>query len=196
MNIFKSKSHGFYALSKCDFCRIEIKIRKSRLDIYKNFFCSRICATKWKQENSLRGDKSSAWRGGKIKHSRGYTLLFKPDHPKKDSGGYVPEHVVVMEEKIGRFLYEKEIVHHINHIKHDNNIDNLYLCEDRKEHNRIHSGWKKIEGVWFKICKSCKRQLEVSEDNFYKRKSGIIYFFPICKKCCADFYQEKKRGRK
>jgi len=42
-----------------------------------------------------------------------------------------------MEEYLGRFLEAWETVHHINEIKIDNRLDNLFLCS-HKEHSAIH----------------------------------------------------------
>lgn len=47
-------------------------------------------------------------------------------------------HVVLMEEKIGRRLYSNECVHHINHDRSDNRIENLELMS-RSEHARLHA---------------------------------------------------------
>ncbi len=47
-------------------------------------------------------------------------------------------HVVVMEEKIGRKLYSNECVHHIDHNKQNNHINNLQLMT-RSEHARLHA---------------------------------------------------------
>ena len=44
----------------------------------------------------------------------------------------------VMSEAIGRPLKKWEVVHHINHIRTDNEIKNLFLCS-RSEHMYIHS---------------------------------------------------------
>ncbi|MGW5267218.1 HNH endonuclease [Rhodococcus sp. NPDC003994] len=40
---------------------------------------------------------------------------------------YMLEHILVMEEKLGRLLYPDERVHHINTIRHDNRPENLEL---------------------------------------------------------------------
>lgn len=48
-------------------------------------------------------------------------------HPHADKGGRVYQHRIVMEEKIGRYLFPFETVHHINGVKNDNRIENLEL---------------------------------------------------------------------
>ena len=48
------------------------------------------------------------------------------------------EHVVIIENKIGRRLQKNECVHHINGIRHDNRIENLQLMT-RSEHARLHA---------------------------------------------------------
>lgn len=71
------------------------------------------------------------------RHSQGYTLVYAPNHPCADRGGYVLEHRLVMERHLGRILSSDEIVHHINENKADNSIENLMLVS-RAEHAKIH----------------------------------------------------------
>jgi hypothetical protein len=69
---------------------------------------------------------------------RGYIYQLAPDHPRRSKHGYVAQHRLVMEKKIGRYLLASEHVHHKNHVRHDNRPDNLELL-DGKEHNRRHA---------------------------------------------------------
>lgn len=67
--------------------------------------------------------------GDKRIDSHGYILIYKPTKPwrnKKDKHWY-REHRIVMEEHLGRELYDYEEVHHKNGIKSDNSIENLEL---------------------------------------------------------------------
>ncbi len=87
----------------------------------------------------LRNGKDSAhWKGGTTKHQRGYVLMFQPEHPHCDAHGYVFEHRLVMEQRLGRLLKKEEVVHHINGILNDNRNENLELFSSQAEHIKHH----------------------------------------------------------
>lgn len=65
---------------------------------------------------------------GRIITSEGYIHIYRPEHPRAYQGKYVPEHILVMEENLGRYLDTKnESVHHINGDHGDNELSNLQL---------------------------------------------------------------------
>jgi|SRR3990167_5444005 len=71
--------------------------------------------------------KRSAW-----KNKNGYLYVHNPKEKK-----VVLQHRYVMEEFLGRKLNQNEAVHHKNHIRTDNNIENLEVF-NRSEHAKMH----------------------------------------------------------
>ena len=71
-------------------------------------------------------EKNHNWKGG-VTHKNGYKWVRNWGHINVDKRGYVAEHRMVMEKKLGRYLNSSEEVHHINGIKDDNRIENLIL---------------------------------------------------------------------
>ena len=71
-------------------------------------------------------------------NSKGYRLTRLPWHPNCYKSGYVLQHRLIWELANGRFLKIKEIIHHVDHNKLNNNPDNLMLLRSNAEHKRIH----------------------------------------------------------
>ena len=89
-----------------------------------------------KHPRDQNGENNSMWNGGRSKHE-GYFRVKQRTHPFADSKGYVLEHRLIMEKHIGRYLTKDEIVHHINHNKIDNRIENLELMT-KWQHAKFH----------------------------------------------------------
>ena len=84
---------------------------------------------------------------GRCVDKDGYLRKVVRDHPNAwKSTGYVYEHVLVMEDHLGRYLEPGEVVHHTNRIKHDNRIENLELTNNA-DHGMMHDPRKNFKGV-------------------------------------------------
>ena len=73
-----------------------------------------------------------------MKDTDGYILIRTPEHPCANNYGYVREHRLVVETAIGWILKSEEVVHHKNHIRSDNRLENLELMDGR-QHSLHHS---------------------------------------------------------
>ena len=80
------------------------------------------CRPCWRRPGG-RGPESARWTGG----GDGYVRCYRPTHPSATKHGYIAEHRLVMEGRLGRRLTADENVHHINGVRNDNRIENLEL---------------------------------------------------------------------
>ena len=113
---------------KCNFCGKAFLFYKSdRKSNREGYYCSRKC---W--ASSRTGDKSPQWKGG-ISNFDGYRQVYVGRRKRKF------EHRIIMEKYLGRKLKKNEIVHHKNHNRADNRIENLVVMT-RGKHNKVHAG--------------------------------------------------------
>ena len=139
--------------------------------------------------------------------SRGYRLIYMPEHERADKHGYVFEHIVVWEEEHNEKLPDGYVIHHINHNKTDNrpsNLQKLSIPEHVKLH---HSGAKRGDGTRQKLSEQAKERFAKPENHpNYKnidavamlacRQKGmtvnaICEMFGICK---YTFYKKIKEA--
>jgi hypothetical protein len=90
---------------------------------------------------TVHGENNPNYGGGKYIDDKGYVRILNPEH-KYNIKGYVYEHRLVFETYLSRYLEPWETVHHINEIKTDNRVENLYLCTV-SEHSAIHREGRK-----------------------------------------------------
>lgn len=122
-------------------------------------------------------------------HKGKYRTLRRVGHPRADKNGTVYEHVVVVEDAIGRFLPAGAEVHHVDGNGHNNAHRNLVVCQDKAYHKLLHvrqavkaaGGDPNSE----RLCGSCKRLLPFSE--FYRRSaSKSDGYGRRCKACARE----------
>jgi AraC-like DNA-binding protein len=127
---------------------INIDIRKARnmldkgyrlKDVAKELNISMTTARTKLQAKDIESDRFH--KRYKVKDS-GYVQILKHGHPRADKVGYVPEHTLVMEQIIGRYLKDNEVVHHINGDKSDNRPNNLRLMT-AFQHKQMHSSMER-----------------------------------------------------
>lgn len=69
--------------------------------------------------------------------NRGYVYVLSPDHPRANSAGYAPEHILIWERTHNKPLPEGWVVHHLNGIKMDNRPSNLRGMPKRQHHGKL-----------------------------------------------------------
>lgn len=112
-----------------------------------------------KPDCNLKGEQSPAWKGGRIKAPGGYIQIYKPDHPRAVRK-YVLEHVLVLEEQLGRYLLSNEIGHHLNGIKSDNRPKNLVAIP--KGRHSTHT-----------LVEICQKRIKELEAELSQQKFGL-----------------------
>jgi hypothetical protein len=82
------------------------------------------------------GDKNPMWKGGRFVNKQGYIEVYLSPNSsfvsmaiKTSHCFYILEHRLVMAQHLGRCLKRSEVVHHLNHNKQDNRIENLKIHE-------------------------------------------------------------------
>lgn len=87
------------------------------------------------EQKSLLSQKATGRRkrddyefgGHEKKRDDGYIAVYCPQHPNASREGYVMKHRLVMERALGMYIPAGYVVHHINHIRDDNRLENLAL---------------------------------------------------------------------
>lgn len=109
---------------RCEYCNKEIKRLPSQVSA-RNF-----CCHAHRNHVLVAGPGNARWRGG-VYIQAGYRMVKTPE-------GYVQEHRLVMEKKLGRPLKPEERVHHLDNDKLNNAPENLELMENQSAHVRAH----------------------------------------------------------
>jgi hypothetical protein len=89
----------------------------------------------WKTQRTgpRSGPLHTGWKGG-VHYLKGYRYIYNPDHPRATKAGFVSEHRLVYEAKIGRYLLPSEVVHHIDGNPLNNDPVNLQHFQTNGHH--------------------------------------------------------------
>lgn len=151
-------SDGFYNMT-CPVCGKRFHLKPYAVKRAKKHYCSIACHKVAKEEYmvgknnhqyGLRGELNDSWKGGRKLTRYGYIAVQCIGHPfAVGRGEYVLEHRLVAEKYLltdensveidgKRYLSPKYIVHHKNHVRTDNSLENLEVMLKSK-HSSIHS---------------------------------------------------------
>ena len=99
---------------------------------------------------SRTGEHNYAWKGGRLLGKDGYIyILAVPGNPK--GRRYRLEHVLVWEQANDKKLPKGWVIHHLNHVKDDNRLENLEAMP-RSQHNHEH-GERRIRELEAEVAK-------------------------------------------
>ena len=175
------------AEKKCIVCK---KIKKET-DFYSfhlktYYYCCRGCYLQGLRDKYIKHPPR-----GRIIDSGGYVKILCRNHPRRNSGSYVGEHILIAEKALNHYLPETAVVHHHNEIKSDNSSGNLVVCENKSYHHILHSRIKSRKmcgNANYSRCWYCKKY--DSKENL--KKGSLSY---IHKECDSSYRKHLKGGK-
>lgn len=90
------------------------------------------------------GKNAPRYKNGQYKDAQGYIYVLIPEHPRARRN-YIKRAHLVLEKKLGRYLYSGEIAHHKNEIRDDDRAENIELKESRSAHIKHHNQIKRLK---------------------------------------------------
>lgn len=109
----------------------------------------------------------------------GYMYFCDVKHPLSDAYGKTYYHRHVASVKIGRWLTNDEIVHHINGVKDDNTISNIEVMSS-SDHTSHHQSDRKTV-MLVMVCQTCKLA-------FNRPASQVKYKHHFCSMRCSRIF--------
>ena len=122
-------------------------------------FCGRACWSAFSQ-----GEYAPNWQGGLAwkKKNDGYMVRTCRGHHRATSQNRVYDHILIVEQAMGKPLRRTAEVHHVNENKEDNRNCNLVVCHDDAYHKLLHAKRRRILAAGdlnHKKCCRCGRVL-------------------------------------
>lgn len=125
------------------------------------------------------------WNPKKVVSKGDYNYVLLPEHPNSTKNGYVLEHRVVMENRLGRLLGADEVVHHLDGNKKNNDIENLQVM-NVIAHAKLHHPETGRNMVKLK-CPNCGKIFDRERRNTHFRKPSKLNV-TFCSKTCSGTF--------
>ena len=121
-----------------------------------------------------------------------YKTVQNRSHHRAWKDGRVYEHIIIAEQELGRELKPREVVHHIDHDKLNNDPENLMVFRSENDHKAYHAGEKIAQhpdGTWsarwrYYMCKQCGKTFLLTSGR--KIRNNMF-----CSKECSYKYRSK-----
>ena len=144
---------------------------------------------KYHKGHKKKMEHSCHWKGGRKVNSQGYVLIYMPGHHRSGSSGYVREHVLVIEQALGKDLPPGAVGHHIDGNGGNNKNSNLVACENDQYHHLLHLREKALLACghvsWRKCC-YCKEYDDPINLHISTKPSQPVYHAS-----CRNLYKRK-----
>lgn len=145
-----------------------IKVKRERLGLVKAHDFNRISKEGRKRmAEKPKGEENPMWQGGRRVNHQGYIEIHMPEHHRARGNGYVFEHILVLEAKIGRRMDDFEVCHHADGNRTNNHPNNLFVVK-KSEHGRLHPRRRNQVTL---VCPICRNEFKVKSSHKDTRKT-------------------------
>ena len=114
----------------------------------------------------------------------GYQYRKAAYHPNANSRGYVLEHKLIMENQIGEYLPKSAVVHHKNHLRADNRIENLEYMPEQSRHAKHHDTGKRNPNGQF-VAES--QEFKKKKFRLLNKNTGLMQVMDLSKLISTTF---------
>lgn len=130
-----------------------------------------------------RGKSHYNYKGGSV--WRGYRFICV-------GGSRIPEHRHVMETHLNRKLLDSEVIHHKNHDKLDNRVENLEILPSQSIHAQLHADVFRSET--HRQCTTCLTIKPRTEFDRGPNKKNFDPNFTQCKTCRKSYFAARYKA--
>lgn len=169
-------------MAKGDICQI----KNCNKSVPWGKICSAHYARKWRHGNyEYNPNWNNLKKGTALKTALGYLRI-------NVNGKRVLHHRYIMEQYLNRKLKPSEIVHHKNHIRDDNRIENLEIIDTQSNHIIIHHPKKPlIDWSSYKIPHKANKWTSLTKTTCLVRECTLE---SVYRNLCGKHYQSYRKS--